>query len=174
MSWGAGPAGQGGAGLGQGPRTLKGPCSGTRASALPLSAWLRGGDPGGLSGEEEQAVAGSTGGGRRVLWAARRGPQAPPGDVRARLRGRTGPQGTTEGPELARGESRGTPGDTEAGGSGEFKWSLWGMRRVPKTHESPLLDARGPSQGGASGCPFGGDFREPLRMDGRRKQDLKG
>lgn len=109
-----------------------------------------------------------------LLWAARRGPQAPPGDVRARLRGRTGPQGTTEGPELARGESRGTPGDTEAGGSGEFKWSLWGMRRVPKTHESPLLDARGPSQGGASGCPFGGDFREPLRMDGRRKQDLKG
>lgn len=109
--------------MGRGPRTRKGPCSGTRASALPLSAWLRGGDPGGLSGEEEQAVAGSTGGGLRGLWAVRRGPRAPPGGVRAPLRGRTGPQGTAEGPELARGEPRDPPEETKAGASGEIKGS---------------------------------------------------
>lgn len=63
-------------------------------------------------------MAGSTGGGRRGLWAARRGPQAPLGGVRAPLRGRTGPQGTDEGPELARGEPRGTPKETKAGGLG--------------------------------------------------------
>lgn len=68
----------------------------TRASELNLSAGLRGGSPAGLSGEEEQAAAGSTGGGLRGLWAARRGPEAPPGGVRAPLRGRAGPRGAAE------------------------------------------------------------------------------
>lgn len=132
MSWGAGPAGQGGAGLGRGPRTRKGPCSGTRASAPPLSAWLRGGDPDGLSGEEEQAVAGSTGGGLRGLWAVRRGPQAPPGGVRAPLRGSTGPQGTAEGPELARGEPRDTPEETKLVPRGRSRGLLGGEKALQK------------------------------------------
>lgn len=57
--------------MGRGPETRTGPCCGARASAGPLSARPRGGDAGGLSGEEEQEVAGSTGGGLRGLWAAR-------------------------------------------------------------------------------------------------------
>lgn len=57
--------------MGRGPETRTGPCCGARASAEPLSAGPRGGDAGGRSGEEEQAVAGSTGGGLRGLWAAR-------------------------------------------------------------------------------------------------------
>lgn len=36
--------------------------------------------------------------------------------------------------------------------------------------ESPFLGAGGPSEGAALGCPFGGGFGEPLRMDGRRKR----
>lgn len=66
-----GPTGRGGMGLGRGPETRRGPAAGARASAGPLSARPRGGDAGGLSREEEQAVAGSTGGGLRGLWAAR-------------------------------------------------------------------------------------------------------
>ena len=107
-------------GSGRGPGTREGPCCGARASAMPLSPGPRGGDPGGLSGEEEQAVAGSTGGGLRGLWglwAARRGPEAPPGGVRALLRGRAGSRGAADRPERVRGEPRGTPEETGAGGS---------------------------------------------------------
>ncbi|XP_067564538.1 ubiquitin-conjugating enzyme E2 variant 1 isoform X1 [Pseudorca crassidens] len=96
-------------GSGRGPGTREGPCCGARASAMPLSPGHRGGDPGGLSGEEEQAVAGSTGGGLRGLWglwAARRGPEAPPGGVRALLRGRAGSRGAAERPERTIYENR--------------------------------------------------------------------
>lgn len=94
----------------------------TRASALNLPAGLCGGDPAGLSGEEEQAAAGSTGGGLRGLWAARRGPEAPPGGVQPPLRGRTGPRGAAERPERANDEPRGTSKELEAG-------ALWGRSR---------------------------------------------
>lgn len=109
--------------MGQGLGTREGPSSGTRASALSLSAGLRGGDPGGLSGEEEQAVAGSTGGGLRGLWAARRGSQASPGGVRALLRGRTRPQGNAERRELSRGEPRGILQETRLAALGEIQGS---------------------------------------------------
>ena len=60
-----------------GRRPAQAPAAGPRASAGPLSAGPRGGDAGSLSGEEEQAVAGSTGGGLRGLWAARGGRGSP-------------------------------------------------------------------------------------------------
>lgn len=68
---------------------------------LPPSAGLRGGDPGGLKGEEEQAVAGSTGGGLRGLWAARRGsPGRREGPAERKSRARP----HCEQPERARGQ----------------------------------------------------------------------
>lgn len=36
---------------------------------------------------------------------------------------------------------------------------------LPKADGSPFLGAVGPGEGGALGCPFGGDFRE-TRRDG--------
>lgn len=88
--------------MGRGLGTLKGSCRGARVPAPPLS--------GGLRCSHRQAVAGSTGGGLRGLWAARRGLKAPPGGVRAPLR-------YLGEPEWARSELQGTPEETGTGDS---------------------------------------------------------
>lgn len=107
-------------------------------------------------------MAGSTGGGLRGLWEARQGPEAPPGGVRAPLRGRARPRCAAGRRERARGEPRDTPEETGAGGSlGGDQGVLWRTRRLPQTNGSPLLGAEGLGGGEATvGCPFSGDFRE--------------
>lgn len=139
---------------------------------MPLSAGPHGGDPGGLSGEEEQAVAGSTGGGLRGLWEARQGPEAPPGGVRAPLRGRARPRCAAGRRERARGEPRDTPEETGAGGSlGGDQGVLWRTRRLPQTNGSPLLGAEGLGGGKQPwDVHLAGTSEKPLRMDGGRKQ----
>lgn len=67
--------------MGQNVSTHEGPRNGVRVCAPLLSAGLRGSDPRGPTGKEEQAAAGSTGGG--LGDRGRRGQaQRPPGGVR--------------------------------------------------------------------------------------------
>lgn len=170
-----GPAGRGSSSSGRGSGTRKGLCSGTRASALPLSAALRDSDPAGLSWEEEQAAAGSTGGGLRGLWAARRGPEAPLGGGRAPLRGRAEPRGAAERRERARGKSGGTPEEIRAGGSlveieGFPREGGVPLKRMEGLFWVPWVWVRGEPWDGR----LAATSEKPVRMDGRRKRDPEG
>jgi hypothetical protein len=96
---------------GSGPGTHRGLCSGAGVSEPPPAAGLRGRDSHGPAGEEEQAVAGSTGGGLRGPWAARPGLKAPP----AAERPAEGRSRAPLGPGWARARP-GVPGEPRARG----------------------------------------------------------